>query len=83
MGELRTADLFLSAYLLTNGIFIQDIQVEKRMKPKVLFVFEKAKSLENLKVKYKQGAQTNILKFKKNYHYVQDLLHLTKRKLKI
>lgn len=79
-NEHKTPDLFLSAYFLNNHLPILDIQIENRLKKKVIFVFPKNERLAELKEQYKHGiAEANVLEFKKNYQHVQDLLYEAKR----
>jgi hypothetical protein len=78
--QVRTPDLFFTAYLLNNDLPILDIQLEERIKKKIVFVFPRNQRLDILKEQYKQGlAQANLLEFKKNYQHVQDLFYDAKR----
>ena len=82
--ELKTPDLFLSAYLLNNHLPILDIHIEDRIRKKVIFVFPKNDRLDILKEQYKHGiAEANVLELKKNYQHVQELFYEAKRQFGI
>ena len=82
--QVRTPDLFLTAYLLNNRFPILDIQMEERIKKKIIFVFPRNQRMEILREQYKQGiACANVLELKKYYQHVQDLLYEAKREFGI
>ena len=75
-SDLKTSDLFLSAYLLTLHIPLLDVSIERREKPKVVFAFVRNQESLCLTEQFQRGqAAANVLELKKNYQHVQDLLH--------
>jgi hypothetical protein len=74
--DLKTSDLFLSAYLLTLHIPLLDVSIERREKPKVVFAFVRNQESLCLIEQFQRGqAAANVLELKKNYQHVQDMLH--------
>lgn len=79
-ATIKTADMYLSAYLLTKHIPLQGVMIEKRDRRKVVFIFPKTKTSEALLEAARQGiAMVNLLEFKARYQHVQDLLYESQR----
>jgi len=77
---LRTADMFLSAYLISNNVKLDDVTQEDN---RVIFIFPSNSRSEELFKLFRIGrAKSNVLELKKNYQHLQDLLHESKRTYK-
>jgi hypothetical protein len=76
--ELKTTDLFLVAYLLNQNIQPEKITIEDReasRKKKIIFSFTRTENICAKVQLFKLGtAETNIVEFKKNFHYARDLM---------
>ena len=70
--RLLTTDLFEGAYLLSQGMELNDIWTDTNGKRSVIFEFS-GSNIEVLKSKYRQGeAQANVLTFKRSLNELKD-----------
>ncbi|HCT85663.1 MAG TPA: hypothetical protein DF296_10755 [Candidatus Margulisbacteria bacterium] len=73
--DIKTTDLFLSAFLINNQIRPSDIITEGSSKKKVIFLFPETKHSIELTKQFKLGqAVTNVLDLKRNLQHVRDMM---------
>ena len=73
--NLRTTNLYLTAYLLANQINPNEIISEGQNKRKIIFVFPQNKRSENLVTQYQKGTATvKVHDFCVKYEFVRDLM---------
>ena len=77
---IKTADMFLSAYLMVENIPIIETGIERREKEKVIFAFPKDKAVLRLIDNFRLGtAKVNVQDLKAHYQNVQEMRHETSR----
>ena len=77
---VKTADMFLSAYLMVENIPIIETGIERREKEKVIFAFPKDKVGMRLIDHFRLGtAKVNVQALKCQYQNVQEMRHETQR----
>jgi hypothetical protein len=73
--EVRTTDLYLSAYLLTHQINPQEVVSEGRHRKKVIFIFPETGKTRALASAYTNGqALINLADFRTHYEHARDLM---------
>lgn len=76
--QLRTSDIFLSAYLINNKIHPLEVTTEdprKKSRKRIVFVFPQTEDTNRLVTGFKLGTATaNIVEFKRNFQYIRDLM---------
>lgn len=71
LSALKTKDLFLSAYLLSHEIYLQNIEIEDR--ERVVFSFLDTSKLDELNREYHEGKATcNVHRLKESLQYLKD-----------
>lgn len=71
LSALKTKDLFLSAYLLSHEIYLQNIEIEDR--ERVVFSFLDTSKLDELNREYHEGkAVCNVHRLKESLQYLKD-----------
>ncbi|MFC1643469.1 hypothetical protein ACFL1F_00100 [Chlamydiota bacterium] len=81
--RLLTTDLFEGAYLLSQGMELNDIWTDTNGKRSVIFEFS-GSNIEVLKNKYCQGeAQANVLTFKRSLNELKDRMFCLLREHRI
>ena len=72
--ELKTTDMVLTAYLLSQNVEYKRIQREGTNRKKVIFVFEPDRELEELVEEFrKHRAYVNIREFMYQFELVRDV----------
>jgi len=73
--DLKTTDLYLTAYLLSQKLNPIQILSEGQNRKKIIFVFPASNRIYELVDNFKLGSATvNILDFRNNFEYVRDLM---------
>lgn len=71
--EIRTTDLYLTAYLISNNISPQAVISQGERKKKIIFIFPNSRKANELMATFSQGkAIANILDFRSKLEYVRD-----------
>ncbi len=76
---LKTKDLFLSAYLLSSDVSLEDIAIEDS--DRVVFSFLDTGGLDELNREYREGkAVCNVVRFRESLQYLKDEMFTLLRK---
>lgn len=71
--EIRTTDLYLTAYLISNNVSPQAVISQGQHKKKIIFIFPNSGKTSELLETFSQGkAMANILDFRSKLEYVRD-----------
>lgn len=70
---IKTSDLYLTAYLMSNDIQPQTIVTEGTQKKKIIFVFSSNPKIIHLMENFRSGqAVANIILFRTKLEYARD-----------
>lgn len=79
LSALKTKDLFLSAFLLSRDIYLENIEIEEGAR--VVFLFLDTSKLDELNREYREGrAVCNVVKFRESLQYLKDQMFTLLRK---
>ena len=79
LSSLKTKDLFLSAYLLSSDVSLQDIAIEDS--DRVVFSFLDTGKIDELNREYREGkAVCNVVKLRESLQYLKDQMFTLLRK---
>jgi len=79
-SELKTADIYLTAYLLSHNISYKRIISEGCHRKKVVFIFPTTKPLTELAIKYRRKeAVVNVTDFMHGLERARDVIFSTLR----
>lgn len=74
MPKIKTSDLYYSAYLLSHGSVLEEIQVESNGKRRITFEFSNPE-IDKLAVDYQSGkAQANVRYLKSSLEHLKDII---------
>lgn len=78
--DIKTTDIYLTAYLLSQNIRYKKIQSEGKHRKKVIFIFPNTSTLSQLTLKYRsKEAIVNVTDFAQNLELTRDIIFSTLR----
>ena len=79
LSALKTKDLFLSAYLLSRDVYLENVEIEEGAR--VVFLFLDTSKLDELSREYREGkAVCNVVRFRESMQYLKDQMFTLLRK---
>ena len=73
--EIKTTDLYLTAYFLTNNITPQNIVTQGENRKKIIFIFSDSQRVSQLMEEFRSGqAVANIILFRAKLEYARDVM---------
>lgn len=73
--DIKTTDLYLTAYLLSHNVTPKTIVTEGENRKKIIFVFSASQHVNQLTEQFRSGQATaNIILFRTKLEYARDVM---------